>query len=97
MVGVHPAVRPGDRLPGLPVEQPGLAVELGDQVEGAAVAEGLVDQERLDLERPQTVLARLLVQPGAGPGDRVRVARVGRERLAPEDRLDVAAAACLSS
>ncbi len=40
VVGVD-AARPasGDRLPGLPVEEPDLAVELGDQVERPAVAE----------------------------------------------------------
>ena len=47
-----------------------------------------MEQERLDLERPQTVLADLRVEPGAGPGDGGLVARVDRRGLAPQDLLD---------
>jgi len=51
----------------------------------AAVAERLVQEERLHLERPQPVLAGLRVEPGAGPRHGGLVARVDRRRLAPQD------------
>jgi hypothetical protein len=64
---------------------PGLAVDRRDEVERPAVAERLVDQERLDLER----LDLRLVEPGARTLDGRLVARVdGDVRRPAQDVLD---------